>query len=222
MTVETKAIDQVFEESNPVEGPLDANGVVIKVGDRVRNKDAKESRWGTVTKILSPESGDPRDLFWANIVASAPYLHDSYLMAKHVEGYDPAEDLVEREITDHRLGGGMCNDSIQVFTIGDLGIGGAHIEYKVKVEPNPFPETFILRFQNGDPHEVGVNGLTNEVLLAIVLDRLQEWQNTKNQCRENAIAITHLQEAQNWLARRSRLRECQGVEGQPNVPHVSP
>lgn len=70
-----------------------------------------------------------------------------------------------------------------------------------------------IKFQNGPIKEVGVNGVHNEDLLVIVLDRLQGFQNSEFKCRENAIAITKIEEALLWLNKRTRDREIRGVEG---------
>jgi hypothetical protein len=78
----------------------------------------------------------------------------------------------------------------------------------------------VLRFQNGpinasnpDGSVVGVNGLTHEVLLAIILDRLRGFQTSKFSTRENSIVITKLEEALQWLHWRTRARVARGVEG---------
>jgi hypothetical protein len=68
-------------------------------------------------------------------------------------------------------------------------------------------------FQNGPIKEVGCNGLTHESLLAIIIDRLQGFQSGQYACRENAIALTKIQEAQMWLQKRTRDRLARGVEG---------
>lgn len=70
-----------------------------------------------------------------------------------------------------------------------------------------------IKFQNGPIKEAGVNGVHNEDLLVIVLDRLQGFQNSEFKCRENAIAITKIEEALLWLNKRTRDREIRGVEG---------
>jgi hypothetical protein len=57
------------------------------------------------------------------------------------------------------------------------------------------------------------DGLTTEALLAIALDRLQGAQKREFSCRENAIAITHLEEAMHWLHHRTRDRANREVEG---------
>lgn len=56
------------------------------------------------------------------------------------------------------------------------------------------------------------DGTTNEELISILVDRLQ-FLNEKFPCRENSLAITHLQEAENWLWRRTKDRIKRGVEG---------
>ncbi len=134
---------------------------------------------------------------------------------------------VHHEVTEHRLGGGVCNTFTTIQAIGAPGTGGACVSYLISYPerepmiPGDVPRTYqVLQFQNGNPVE-GINGITNEALLAIVIDRLSMWQETMNRSRENALAITHLQEAMNWLARRTILRSRAGVEGQPNVPMPS-
>jgi hypothetical protein len=70
-----------------------------------------------------------------------------------------------------------------------------------------------LSFQNGPIKEAGVNGLTNEALIAVLVHRLQ-FLNGKFPCRENALAITKLQEAGMWLDQRTMDRILRGVEGE--------
>ena len=67
-------------------------------------------------------------------------------------------------------------------------------------------------------NEEGPNGVTHEALLEVVLDRLRAFQKGKCSCRENAIAITHLETALLFLQQRTRDRMRRGVEGQVNVP----
>jgi hypothetical protein len=70
-----------------------------------------------------------------------------------------------------------------------------------------------LHFQHGPIAEHGVNGITNEALLSIVRDRLEGAQEGKFRCRENALAITAIEEASLWLAKRTLDRMARGVEG---------
>jgi hypothetical protein len=70
-----------------------------------------------------------------------------------------------------------------------------------------------VNFQNGAIKEHGVNGVMNEDLIAMVIDRLESFQNSPFKCRENALAITKLEEALHWLRHRTTKRENRGVEG---------
>lgn len=74
------------------------------------------------------------------------------------------------------------------------------------------PKTITVEFQNGAVKEHGVNGVTNEALLAILIHRTQVL-NERFPCRENSIAITKMQEALMWFDKRTADREARGVEG---------
>src|ERR1700755_1502511 len=63
-----------------------------------------------------------------------------------------------------------------------------------------------LKFQSV-PQSEGVNGITNEVLLAIIIDRLACFQSGPLACRENALALTKLEEAVHWLHPPTRERQ---------------
>lgn len=70
-----------------------------------------------------------------------------------------------------------------------------------------------IAFQLGPVKDAGVNGATNESLLAALIHRLQ-FLNGKFPCRENSLAITKMQEALMWLEKRTSDRVARGVEGQ--------
>lgn len=70
-----------------------------------------------------------------------------------------------------------------------------------------------IHFQEGPIKECGVNGVCNEDLINMVLCRLQHFQESEFKCRENALAITKLEEALLWLRARTMAREARGVEG---------
>lgn len=74
-----------------------------------------------------------------------------------------------------------------------------------------------IDFQCGPIKECGVNGVNNEDLLLMVLARLQAFQNTDFKCRENACAITKIEEALMWLRKRTTEREMRNVEGTHTV-----
>ena len=70
-----------------------------------------------------------------------------------------------------------------------------------------------IHFQEGPIKECGVNGVCNEDLIAMVITRLEHFQKSEFACRENALAITKLEEAMLWLRKRTMDRESRGVEG---------
>ena len=74
-----------------------------------------------------------------------------------------------------------------------------------------------ISFQNGPIGEVGVNGVSNEALLAVVEDRLLGFQSGPYACRDNAVALTKIQEAMMWLQKRTHERMARGVEGTHKV-----
>lgn len=99
--------------------------------------------------------------------------------------------------------------------------GGAHHQYRVESVPQQSDEpAFILAdvgFQKGPVKEAGVNGIHNEDLLAMVLDRLRCFQGSPFRCRENALAITKIEEGLMWLNSRTKKRIERGVEGTHEV-----
>lgn len=88
----------------------------------------------------------------------------------------------------------------------------------LKLPPNTEfnPDTDLLakiHFQEGPIKEQGVNGINNEDAIVMVIRRLQGFQDSPFSCRENAMAITKLEEALMWLRKRTMGRENRGVEG---------
>lgn len=70
-----------------------------------------------------------------------------------------------------------------------------------------------LKFQDRPIENNVATGIMNEDLLTIVIDRLQGFQNGPFRCRENALALTKIQEALHWLEHRTKDRIDRGVEG---------
>lgn len=76
-----------------------------------------------------------------------------------------------------------------------------------------------IKFQEGPILEVGHNGCQIEDVIDVLLDRLRGFNEGPFRCRENSLAITALEDAQNWLLRRTLNRAAQGVEGH-SLPHT--
>lgn len=107
----------------------------------------------------------------------------------------------------------------EVFALDERGAGNANHEYDIRqsvpIGANITEDSIFakIKFQNGAIKEVGINGCCNEDLIAVVIDRLQGFQAGAFSCRENAIAITKLEEALLWLNKRTTDRVKRGVEG---------
>lgn len=116
------------------------------------------------------------------------------------------------------------NATLMVAAMDAPGSGGASHKYMItgfkhpnKDEGDPDVTAAVLHFQNGPIGEAGVNGITHEALLTILIDRLRSFQAGPYKGRENAIALTHLEDAQHWLHARTRERMARNVEGTHNV-----
>jgi len=101
----------------------------------------------------------------------------------------------------------------QVFACDERGAGNANHAYSISTTKEPSIVLGVVAFQNGPIKESGVNGIMNEDLIAIVIDRLQGFQSGDYKCRENAIALTKLEESLLWLRKRTMDRERRNVEG---------
>lgn len=74
-----------------------------------------------------------------------------------------------------------------------------------------------IDWQNGplgrDDDRIEPNGAFVETVIAAALQRIEHYQEGDFRCRENALAITKLEEALHWLNHRTANRESRGVEG---------
>lgn len=114
---------------------------------------------------------------------------------------------MERRIIDTHVAS-IVDEKLEVAAVGPAGPGGAHFLYSI----SGAPVECKLAFHTGDP-SLGVTGITNESLLAIVIDRLRGFDEGPFRSRENSMALTKLQEGLLWLQCRTRERRARGVEG---------
>lgn len=126
-----------------------------------------------------------------------------------------------RDITTHMVNG--CNEALTIRVQDKPGVGGASHLYTVygfHSLTNPSKDALCaddtratILFQNGPIKEAGVNGITQEVLLAICADRLECFQAGPYACEANQLALTHIHAAMALLKQRTRERMARGVEG---------
>ena len=78
--------------------------------------------------------------------------------------------------------------------------------------PYEFKNEFIsIRFQNGLPPEVGINGVRAEDVIDVLIAKLLNYQDGNLACKENEQALESLQIARDALVRRRQRRQLQGV-----------
>jgi hypothetical protein len=129
-----------------------------------------------------------------------------------------------RTIETHHVN--AANRELELVCVDEPGAGGAAHHYVIKgfdtgsnpsdpftkLNGEPADHLQVL-FQNGPIQEAGVNGVTHEVLLAILIDRLEHFQAGPYACDENEHALSSLRHAQDWLKARTATRLARGVEG---------
>jgi hypothetical protein len=131
-----------------------------------------------------------------------------------------------RHITTHQAS--PLDKDITLHVLDEPGHGGACHEYMVTGMriPAPLSEHALnhlqssgycygvrIPFQNGPANEAGVNGVSNEVLLAIVADRLEGFQAGPYACEDNGVALAKIKSAMGDLQQRTKARLARGVEG---------
>jgi len=108
----------------------------------------------------------------------------------------------------------------QVFKGDEPGAGGACHKYIIRQDKFcPHEEVVVaeIQFQHGPRGEEGsVRGILDVDLLEIVRDRLKAFQQGEFATRENACALTHIEEALMWMNKRVEDRAERGVLGTNN------
>jgi hypothetical protein len=130
-----------------------------------------------------------------------------------MEGFFARNENHVREITGHHDGFGL-SEKLHVYA-NEAGPGGASHRYTVTYE-TPEGEILVaaITYQTGPRDEPGSTpGLLDGVLLAIVADRMTAYNEGPYKSHENALVLTHVQDAMNWLWRRAFDRAKRGVLG---------
>jgi len=104
------------------------------------------------------------------------------------------------------------NNLNEIYRWRERGPGGAWHRYLVRQKDTG--GGVVLIFQEGPRSEPGSShGLLDVDLLEIVRDRLKCFQAGDYSCRENACALTHIEEALMWLNKRVEDRAERNVLG---------
>ena len=116
-------------------------------------------------------------------------------------------DLLTNKYTEVWVEDEFTNNAPHRFTVVESGYGfGDSVE-----------KLADIHFQEGPIKGAGVNGVMNEDLIAMVICRLEHFQESKFACYENDLAIVKLEEALLWLRKRTMGRESRNVEGTHTV-----
>jgi hypothetical protein len=103
----------------------------------------------------------------------------------------------------------------KVYRLGDKGPGDAYHAYHISGASDGrilFGETIF--FQKGPRKDPAAqHGVLDSDLLEIVRDRLKSFQAGPYACRENALALTHVEEALLWMNARAEDRAERSVLG---------
>jgi hypothetical protein len=128
-----------------------------------------------------------------------------------------------RKITDHIVEGDSANHQIEIVVTDEPGAGGANHCYQIEHTtpgrksgdgPREFVHPLVtLHFQNGPILEAGVNGVTHEALLAIIIDRLSSFQKGPFASEFNERSLHYCRLALNEMQARTKERISRGVEG---------
>ena len=118
-----------------------------------------------------------------------------------------------REIKNHIVNPG--DDGLRVQALDEPGDGGANHRYCIRYDLDPVRGGWVvpISFQDGPIKEVGVNGISHEALIAILIDRLKGFQEGEFACADNYGALIALETAMRCLHRRTKKRMVRGVKG---------
>lgn len=155
----------------------------------------------------------------ALVVSEDPWVRNKYRATLEIDGADKVvkfSSLTELRLfeeqpkteTTEKLSTIQKRENLNnIYRMGEPGPGGAYHNYDI-YESCYSPETqevpmACIEFQKGprnDPESR--HGVLDSDLLEIVRDRLQAFQSGPYACRENALALTHIEEALMWMNRR--------------------
>jgi hypothetical protein len=125
-----------------------------------------------------------------------------------------------RTLTDHIVEGDSANHQLTIKVTDEPGAGGANHVYVIEGFSNDGSDGLpagtrgiAVNFQNGPIKEFGVNGVTQEALATIIIDRLRSFQAGPFAGDYNARALQCFEEGLGWLKQRTKDRMTRGVEG---------
>lgn len=104
----------------------------------------------------------------------------------------------------------ISRDHNGLFVLAEESHAGPGHYYTIGSDHNPL--LAVVRFQAGPVGEHGVNGITNEALLEVLIDRTGHLDELRP-CPENKEAIIRLRQALAAFHQRTDRRQALGIEG---------
>lgn len=102
----------------------------------------------------------------------------------------------------------------EVCSCDEIGPGNAHHDYSIIWNVDGFICSQGIKFQKGPRKDSNSeHGVLDTDLLEIVRDRLKDFQSGEFASRENACALTHIEEALMWFNKRVEDRIERNVLG---------
>lgn len=110
---------------------------------------------------------------------------------------------------------GLVDQALLINALDEVGPGGANHLYSIKKKQEDSPlEELKVKFQEGPvSSSKDINGITNESLLLIVVNRMEGFQSGPYACEENEEVLGDLRKALASLEKRTQDRKNRGVEG---------
>lgn len=116
-----------------------------------------------------------------------------------------------REIKTHIVEGDSLNHQLKIIVMDEPESDGANHRYSIGHDE--YGTLTEFDFQNGPITENGVNGISNEALLAIVIDRLEGFSKGGFPSPHGDEALVYISWALRSLKARTADRIARGVEG---------
>ncbi len=107
-----------------------------------------------------------------------------------------------RDVTSHRVN--ALNAHLRIQATEEAGPSGSPVAYVVSTAGKTLT---TLQFQRGGSKEQGVNGLTNEALLAVLIDRIGSISDT-HAGNDTDEVLRLLESAELWMQKRSIERRA--------------
>lgn len=118
-----------------------------------------------------------------------------------------------RYLDRHTTDTDAINHKLKIRVMDEPGFGGAHSMYDIEwIDRIGYRNHEYISFQHGTIKEAGLNGITHEALLAILIDRLECYQAGPYACGHNHEALGALNHALRLLQLRTHERVSRGVE----------